>query len=330
MPTQVQNGKAFEYAIAKNYYKYLLDKGLAVVLEQDEPYNIAKGCYDMQKERAKTAFDRAAIKTIETLLVLEPGLSNQASPNDVLRIRIAADAEGEGGDVRDVIFSRNQIRPRWEVGFSAKNNHEAVKHSRLSMTIDFGDSWLGHPCSNAYFDEIRPVFQKLLDYKQENPDMRWADVPDKQETVYVPVLDAFRKELLRLNEEFDDIPENLLGYLIGRYPFYKIIKDDSNNLVIVKAFTLESGISNALNKRVNGMLPRARAPKIKFPSRIIEFEYKKGSMTTLMMVLDEGWQVSFRIHSADGPLTNSLKFDIQLIGNPPILFTQHIFNIEGQ
>ncbi len=330
MPTQVQNGKAFEYAIATNYYQYLLEKGLNVVLEKDEQYYITKNCYDIQKERAKIAFDRAAVKTIETLLVLEPSLSNQVNTNDVLKIRIATDAEGENGDVRDVIFTRNQIRPRWQVGFSAKNNHEAVKHSRLSMTIDFGETWLGYPCSNAYFEEIKPVFDKLLEYKQQNPNMLWADVPEKQESVYVPVLNAFRKELLRLNDEFDDIPEKLLGYLIGRYPFYKIIKDDANNLVIVKAFNLESAISNALNKRVNGQVPRARVPKIKLPSRIIEFEYKRNSKTTLMMVLDEGWQVSFRIHSADGPLNSSLKFDIQLIGNPPILFTQHIFNIDEQ
>ena len=47
-----------------------------------------------------------------------------------------------------------------------------------------------------------------------------------------------------------------------------------------------------------------------------------------MMVLDEGWQISFRIHYASSLLETSLKFDINLIGNPPILFTQHLFVLE--
>lgn len=324
MPNQVQNGKAFEFAIANNYFNYLQSKGINVTLIHDAPYENAKQCYDMQSEIARDRFDRAASQTIETLIVLEPGLINQRNTRDILKMRIASDAEGIEGDVRDIIFSREFSTPRWEVGFSAKNNHEAVKHSRLSMSIDFGNVWLNHPCSQAYFTEIQPVFNMILDFKRNNPSMRWNEVPDLHDTVYLPVLMAFRRELLRLNDTFDDVPIMLLRYLIGRFPFYKIIKDDKNNLVIVKAFNLLGG----LNKKVNGVVPRAKAEKIKLPTRIIEFEMKRNSKTTLMMVLDEGWQISFRIHSADGPLTKSLIFDIELIGNPPILFTQHLFNLE--
>ena len=46
------------------------------------------------------------------------------------------------------------------------------------------------------------------------------------------------------------------------------------------------------------------------------------------MVLDEGWQISLRIHTAKDKIESSLKFDIQLIGNPPVLFTQHLFNLD--
>ena len=72
----------------------------------------------------------------------------------------------------------------------------------------------------------------------------------------------------------------------------------------------------------------AKAEIIKPILRLIELEFKKESLTTLMMVLDEGWQISFRIHSAESLLSNSLKFDIKIIGNPPILFTQHHFNLD--
>ena len=57
---------------------------------------------------------------------------------DLLELEIAQDNRGEAGDVRDIIISR--VLHKWEIGLSAKNNHSAVKHSRLSDTIDFGKS----------------------------------------------------------------------------------------------------------------------------------------------------------------------------------------------
>ena len=90
---------------------------------------------------------------------------------------------------------------------------------------------------------------------------------------------------------------------------------------IVKAFNL----GGELNKTVARNKARATTEKIKFPTRIIELEFKEDSNNTLMMILDEGWQISFRIHNASSKLEKSLKFDINLIGNPPILFTQHLF-----
>lgn len=325
MPTQVENGKAFEYALAVSYFKFLKDeKRLAVELVMDNPYRHAMRCYDIQSTIEKQRFDLAAQRTIETMVVIEPGLIAVQGTNDILKIHLAGDEEGEVGDVRDVVFRRLAIHPTWEIGFSAKNNHEAVKHSRLSMGIDFGESWLLHPCSSTYFEEIRPIFSWITELREANPQMKWTDLGEnKSMKVYKPLLDAFRKEMLRLANLYPDVPQNLLSYLIGRKPFYKIIKDDKNSLVIVKAFNM----GGQLNKTVNGISPKAKTDKIKFPKRIIELAYKESSDTTLIMVLDEGWQVSFRIHSASTYLENSLKFDIQLIGNPPVLFTQHLFNI---
>lgn len=116
------------------------------------------------------------------------------------------------------------------------------------------------------------------------------------------------------------IPQKLILYLIGKYPFYKIIKDDKHNIVIVKAFNIEG----ELNKTVNGVSARYKTQKINLPTRIVEFE-RHDSTNTLYMILDGGWEISFRIHNASTKLERSLKFDIKLLGNPPILFTQHIF-----
>lgn len=157
--------------------------------------------------------------------------------------------------------------------------------------------------------------------QKRNPDTTWDDLGQKKELeIYVPLLEAFRKELLCIYENNDKVPQKLISYLIGRYPFYKIIKDDTHNLVIVKAYNIEGG----LNKTVNGEKARYKTPKINLPTRIVEFE-RHNSTNTLYMILDGGWEISFRIHNASTKLERSLKFDIRLLGNPPILFTQHIF-----
>ena len=49
---------------------------------------------------------------------------------------------------------------------------------------------------------------------------------------------------------------------------------------------------------------------------IYSFDYKEGSSNTLILVLDKGWTISFRIHNASSRIEPSLKFDIQLVGIP--------------
>lgn len=321
MPTRNENGKAFEYAISKAYFDYLGSESNRVWLQEDDALIYAKRCFETQEKSQQRGFYVAAEKTIETLVAIEPGLVSARNSSDILNIRVASDSEGIIGDVRDVVFSRPNSSC-WEIGISAKNNHDAVKHSRLSPLIDFGEEWMGVPCSTAYFSEIKPVFDNLMQIKSDNPEITWADLGEaKSENVYVPLLKAFRKEMLKLTKSNPEASANLLHYLIGRKPFYKVIKEDRNNIVVVKAFN----IGGKLNQTVNGKKPIVRTDRVKLPTRIIELEFKDNSDTTLMMILDEGWQISFRIHSASTFIENSLKFDIQLIGNPPVLFTQHLF-----
>jgi len=315
---QVKNGKAFEYAIAKVYQEYISQQGRQAVLVENEACLQAKRYYEGFDASEQQKFDNAAKETFDTMTKVEPGLLAQKNDSDVLNIYLQKDQEGEIGDVRDVVFSRQ--RPSWEIGFSAKNNNDAVKHSRLGKALDFGNVWMGIPCSQNYWDDIAPVFEYLEECVTKR--LKWRDLGmDKRERVYVPLLEAFRREMLSLAEREESVPARLVQYLIGNYPFYKIIKDDEHRLVIVKAFN----INGELNKTVNGVKARYKTPNINLPSRIVEFEMKKDSDTTLDMILDGGWEISFRLHNASTDVERSLKFDIKLLGNPPILFTQHLF-----
>ena len=322
MAVQVKNGKAFEYALAKVYFDELSERGLQVQMIEDDAYKIARCYFEGFNEVAKSRYVASAKATLDTILKIEPGLTAQKDVRDILTIRIAKDREGQTGDVRDVIFCREMSH--WEIGFSAKNNNDSQKHSRLSETNNFAKKWFGIDCSEEYWNSVLPVFEFIKGYKRQGKS--WDDMgKDKDTWVYVPLLNAFRDEILRINDIYTDFPQRLISYIIGVYPFYQIIKEDSKNLVVVKAFNVGGG----LNKMVNKMKSRYKVSKIEPPTRIVEFEYapkpEHQMKDTLNMILDGGWEIAFRIHSADDPIIPSLKFDMKLLGNPPILFSQYLF-----
>ena len=71
------------------------------------------------------------------------------------KLYLPSSMQGKYGDVRDIIlFTKNNE----EIGFSIKNRHKAVKHSRLSANIDFGKEWLGIPLFKNLFQRNNTNF----------------------------------------------------------------------------------------------------------------------------------------------------------------------------
>ena len=312
MATQTEHGKAFEYALLKALREKLSTKTTVEVVET-APYLTAKEKYSEEVSRdLRLEMDRSADVATEYLLDLEPRLVHSlASASDVLTLEIVPDKTGGQGDVRDVLAIRSA--QNWEIGLSAKNNHHAVKHSRLSGTIDFGKEWLGLGCSEAYFDEIMPIFDHLSTIKKNSGgSAKWDEtLTNKQETIYTPVLEAFRKELLRLNETFPDVvPRKLVEYLIGEKDFYKVIS--GKDRVEIEVFNLHG----TLCQSIDSIKPKARLQRLKLPTKLLDISYKKSSRSTLEITFDEGWALSFRIHNASKRVEPSLKFDINLISTP--------------
>ena len=314
MANQTVNGKAFEYALLLEFYERLKII-TSVSITENEPYQNAKGCFDSFIEDEQDTFRISASAAINFLIDIEPRLSNGISKEDILVLEIVSDQAGQTGDVRDVLIIRSL--QKWEIGISAKNNHRAVKHSRLSLNIDFGEKWLGVPCSQNYFAEIKPIFDMLANLKANDKSTKWTSIENMHEVVYVPILNAFRKELLRLDKANPNIvAENLVQYLIGNEDFYKVIK--GNKKVEIQAYNLKG----TLNLPFESVKPKAKIPKLKLPTRLIEIVYQDNSTTTLLVSLNEGWQISFRIHNASSRVEPSLKFDINLVSAPHTLFTK--------
>ncbi|MEZ4886312.1 MAG: HaeIII family restriction endonuclease [Chitinophagales bacterium] len=317
MANQTKNGKAFEYALLFELYQNLKDS-TKISIKQNAPFLTAKGFFDVFSKVEQHTFRASASAAIKFLIDIEPRLSNGIEENDALVLELVSDKQGQSGDVRDVLMIRSL--QKWEIGISAKNNHRAVKHSRLSMKIDFGEKWVGFPCSQNYFNEIRPIFMMLDAIKKKDSSTRWDSINDMHQKIYIPILNAFRKELLRLDREYPkEVAQNLVKYLVGTEDFYKVIK--GNGKVEIQAYNLQG----TLNQSFQRIKPKAKIPSLKFPSRLIEIVYQTNSTTTLLVSLNQGWQISFRIHNASSRVEPSLKFDINLISVPHTLFTHHIF-----
>ena len=277
MPTsdQTQSGKAWEYGLA---YKFagILD----ATLEENNALVKAHESYNALSQYDRNRIDGAAFRAVEFLYANDDRL-----PYDTGSVMLQDDRKGVAGDVRDIILHTKE----GEIGISAKHRHTAVKHSRLSDKNDFGKKWYGTPCSTEYWDAVVPIFEHLRLHKELGT--LWRDLPDKHNMYYIPILVAFMNEV----REYANL-DQLLYYLLGRYDYYKVIKE--NGAVFLQSFNLHGQL------KWGNRLPA--------PKTIFELRMKSGSSTTAMMYMDAGWTIGFRIHNASSRVEPSLKFDVQL------------------
>lgn len=314
MSIQTENGKAFEYACLNSLHSNLINQQ-QITIVQTNSVNIAINYYNGLSPDIRSRMDLAANAAIRVILRLEPQLQNPLD-NIPLYLSIQEDATGITGDVRDVLFIRQQNG--WEIGISCKHNHSGVKHSRLSRTIDFGQSWFGIPCSHNYFNIINPMFDQLEEMRTNG--LLWRNVQNKEHRFYIPLLHAFINELTNLDTLNPGIiPTRLMEYLLGRNDFYKIITLDRRRTTQLQAYN----IHGTLNRQAGNIRPLTPVQQLVMPTRFYNIAFKQGSSNTIEIVCDQGWTVSLRIHNASSRVEPSLKFDVTLKGIPPALYTHY-------
>ncbi len=312
MASQMVTGKAFEYALLSQFEEKLKHKTNVEVI-RNSSLIIAKECFEKTSDNEQSDYLLTASFTINFLEDVEPKLANDIGPEDILQLEILSDDHGKSGDVRDVLAIR--LLQKWEIGVSAKNNHHAVKHSRLSPTIDFGDIWVGTKVSQKYFDTINPIFENLKNLRQNsNATMKWSELNNSHFTVYKPILDAFIDEVKRLAKKDAKFATKVVAYLIGNKDFYKVIK--SKNSVEIHAYN----INGTLNQSFEKIMPKYKIPVVNLPTKMIDISFKHDSETTVILTMDNDWVLSFRIHNASSRIEASLKFDINLLNSPKSLF----------
>lgn len=193
---------------------------------------------------------------------------------------------------------------------SIKHNHFAVKHSRLSKNLDFAQKWFGLPCSNKYWENVKPIFEYLQ--TQKDAGKKWSDLPNKDKDVYVPLLKSFMQEIKESNLADKTIPKKMVEYLLGAFDFYKVVSIDREHKTQIQSYNLHGTLNKPSKKSKSKIL----VPIASLPTRIVSLDFKPESTNTVELYMDGGWQFSFRIHNAATLVETSLKFDIQIIGMP--------------
>ena len=318
MSSQKQSGKAFEFAVLQALLEIIGPANINFV--HNASLKTAQADFTMLPLEKQTENILAVKPAIELLQRFEPNLALAKLGQHEIQVSLQSDQAGGAGDVRDVIIALPG--KKWEIGISAKHQHEALKHSRLSRKIDFGSKWFGVPCTSEYFAQINPIFDRLEELKNAN--LNWSQVVGKERLVYVPILEYFRDEVMRLDlQSPNTVARNLVAYLIGLQDFYKVIKLKGETKVQVFNFF------GTLNAPARGLPAATKLERLKLPTRVVEIAFKRDgdkiSETTLEMICDAGWQLSFRLHSASSKVESSLKFDINLIGRPNNLQTISLF-----
>ncbi|MGN0213545.1 MAG: HaeIII family restriction endonuclease [Muribaculaceae bacterium] len=303
-------GKAYEYACILA----LIDKVRSIreiEIEENDSVSIARQRYNSIGKTMQLEMMLSAKAGMAAIMDMEPRIDEDGK--DKLTVTLQPDtAATRNGDIRDVLIIRRSIE--WEIGISVKHNHSALKHSRISPHIDFGREWMGVPCSSRYFENINKVFEKLAIAKNENK--RWSELPNKEDDVYVPLLNAFMDEFNSLQKR-NNVTSELVKYLIGSNgrDYYKLIHHN-NHTTTVMPFNLYG----TLNHSSNTQKPRIGIPPIGLPDRIIELAFKEDSKTTIILTMNKGWSISMRLHNASRRVEMSLKFDIQLQSKPEDIF----------
>lgn len=307
-------GRAYEYICLRTLESEIL-KIRKVEVESNTALEAAENAWNLIDDNLKNILKLSAFTAVGTLFEFEPLITEQ--DEDVLTLKIQIDEKGEEGDVRDILIIRAGIK--WEIGLSIKHNHFAVKHSRLSRTIDFGEKWYSSNCSQTYWNSVNPIFDYLDDCKKS--EMIWRDIANKDEIVYVPLLEAFRDEINNTYSKDNDVPKRLVEYLLGKFDFYKVISIDTQQKTQIQTYNFRG----TLNKPSKKQRPKKLIPVSALPTRIVSFDFKPGSTNTLELYLDGGWQFTFRIHNASTKVESSLKFDIQIVGMPATIITVNSF-----
>ena len=109
----------------------------------------------------------------------------------------------------------------------------------------------------------------------------------------------------------------MFRYSMHLWMNYKVVSHDSQRLTMIHSFN----VHGTLNKPSKIKVSAISIPLVQLPTELVTMRFKTNSKNTVEMYLNNGWQLSFRIHNASSKVEPSLKFDVQFIGMPSTIIT---------
>ena len=294
MLSQTDSGKGFEYALASEVSSTF---GTDIV---GDAQVAARRAYDSLTDDQRVERHLAAQAALRFLFQRDDRLVG----GNLSTVEMQPDNVAVEGDLRDLVLWTVSGE---EIGLSAKNRSRTLRNPRISHGKYFGKNWFGlERCSQSFKLAIQPVWDYIEPL--EKAKQRWPCTKLKRENIYLPALAAFIDETRQiLAEDTLRRTRRMMAYMLGIADYYMIYKQNGD--VAVHSFNMHKTLGWGTS--------------MPMPTRMIELEMKPGSYTTAIMVLDAGWQLSFRLHTADRPVKRSLKFDVKVLGQP-YQFSNHL------
>lgn len=337
--SKVITGKAFEYATLMQIHRELRQNGWdaeKIKIIEDQNFSNVQRAYEMMENQEEGAdyisfeveqndYDRAARVAAKYLVTVEPAL--QENKDFFAKLKVMSDRAGVKGDVRDVnilLYKFPDLKDEIKtIGISCKNNHEAVKHPRITENPDFIKEWTNgeFECSKKFMEGMSIIFEKIDEYALKYK--KWTFVEDKQEKIYYPIIQLFVQEIKEKgiiledsNEEKKDNAKRFtklfFEYMFGKQDFYKFIKEDKSKMTKVYPYNLNGTLMKPYKNKKN----EQGVQSISAPQEIVQVRIKPKSKTTIEIFFDQ-WIISMRLHNADSKITRtSLKFDVQIKAQP--------------
>jgi HaeIII restriction endonuclease len=308
MNMQTINGRAFEWAVG-----YTLQQKTKFQIEKNANSELNETAFNNSgfTEKKKLDFLKSAAVAVEHILTKEAIFIGS---NKKGVISFNSDSTGQEGDVRDVLITVENKT----IGISCKNNHNALKHPRLSGKANFIKDWGidESGCSDEYWSKIIPIFNELAAIKKESNNLaQWKNLTDKAARFYWPTLDAWADELRRVckidTAHEVELCRTIISFIIGKFDFYKIIRKGKKR-VVVQGFNLNKTLSTK---------------QTKYPTCINAINNKNGGQYSKTIIFNHGYSINFRIHNAETLVIPSLKFDVKAIGLPVDDIYQQTFDI---
>jgi len=306
MPVRTKKEKQCAYAcfIA---LKGVLEESAQVSVQQNDSLYAAHQAYMDTPELKAVRLDEAAKAAVRMLKDAEPRLR---MPVEGQSLQLVLQDEPE--DERDIVC-RN-THNGWEVGVSCRLSH-ARRRMHFGCFTDFGQEWFLQPCSNEYYEKIRPIFDELRALEERNG--KWKDMPRKEERFFYLFQNALLSELKRMDEAHPGkIPAAMLVLLAGKKDFYRMVPDENKGQTRLEACNLFGtlGLSQSRGKG-------SRITKLKFPHTFFQAS-KRIINDVFVLATDEGWAYSFRVGGCGGKVEAQLCVDLELVGVPRDIYTQ--------